>query len=350
MRLTRADTIKAGVVGCGLVGQEIVRCLRESDLPLDWPPTVVATRGRRATIDGDSYQVRSISLEALADCQLTFFAGSEESGASRTYGFPLRDQGALVIDNSSAFRMHPDVPLVVPEVNPQSVSQNDRFVANPNCSTIQLVLALAPLHRAARLKRVLVSTYQSVSGWGRQAVEQLQQQTQRLVAGKQPQVNQKVIPRQIAFNVVPQVDKFLPNRYTAEEMKMVSETRKILDAPNLLISATCVRVPVYVGHAEAVTIETCDPLTADRAREVLGDPQSAPGVRVIDDIFAEDPHHRYPTPLDAAGGNEVLVGRIREDTTFDNGLSLWIVGDNLRKGAAHNAVQIAEMMYRRGFL
>ncbi|MBI4354541.1 MAG: aspartate-semialdehyde dehydrogenase, partial [Candidatus Omnitrophica bacterium] len=261
----------------------------------------------------------------------------------------------VVVDNSSAFRMASDVPLVIPEVNPEAVKRHRGIIANPNCSTIIMLVALKPLHDAARLTRIIVSTYQSVSGAGARAMAQLYEETKRAlrqftVSSSQftvkPQlstVHRKLytaLPAQIAFNVIPQIDVFLENRYTKEEMKMVNETRKILGEPALPVSATCVRVPVFVAHSEAVWIETQRPLSPDQARALLA---RAPGVRLVDDPARQ----QYPLPVDAAARDEVLVGRIRKDESIERGLALWVSGDNLRKGAATNALQIAELVTRR---
>ncbi len=245
--------------------------------------------------------------------------------------------GAVVVDNSSAFRMEPDIPLVVPEVNPQDIALYKKrgIIANPNCSTIQMVVVLKPIHDAARIKRVVVSTYQAVSGTGQKAVIELAEQVRALLSGAEPKV--KVYPYRIAFNVLPHIDVFLDNGYTKEEMKMVLETRKIMGDDSIRVSATTARVPVFYGHSEAVNIETEKKITPDEVRALLA---QAPGVKVVD-----DPANRlYPMPLEAAGQDLTLVGRIREDTSIANGIDLWIVADNIRKGAATNAVQIAEIL------
>lgn len=350
---------KIAVVGFGLVGKEIVRLLNQGGLPLEGAPKILATYAREEELDGRTYQVLETAEEQFEDVDIAIFAGSEGAkGASATFGWKAVEKGALVIDNSSDFRMHPNVPLVVPEVNLDAIGPEDRFIANPNCSTIQMVAALAPLHRAAKIKRILASTYQSVSGWGTPAVRQLESQVAERQARKPVQVDSSVIARQIAFNVVPQIDKFDPSGFTKEELKMVNETRKILDDDSILISATCVRVPVFRGHAEAITIETEERLTAEDARRILKEADAqAEEVRyrtrliVIDEPRDEaTPEKRYPTPLDADGNNNVYVGRIRQDPIFNNGLSLWVVSDNLLKGAALNAVQIAERMHLRGMV
>jgi len=276
------------------------------------------------------------------------------AGAGRSLEFAPEAvrRGAVVVDNSSAFRLQDGVPLVIPEVNPDALQRHHGLIANPNCSTIVMLVPLKPLHDAARIKRIIVATYQSVSGAGARAMAQLYDETkvalrQLSVSSSTFKVNPKLstrhahlstsLPAQIAFNLIPQVDVFLDNRYTKEETKMVHETRKILGEPALAISATCVRVPVFVAHSEAIWIETERPLPPDEARRIL---QQAPGVRLIDDVA----HAAYPLPLQAAGRDEVLVGRIRTDESVPHGLVLWVCGDNLRKGAATNAIQIAELL------
>jgi aspartate-semialdehyde dehydrogenase len=247
--------------------------------------------------------------------------------------------GCVVIDNTNAFRMDPDVPLVVPEVNPREIARyRERgIIANPNCSTIQMVVALKPIHDAVRIKRIVVSTYQAVSGTGKKAIEELAEQTRALIGGRDAEV--KVYPHRIAFNCLPQIDVFLENGYTREEMKMVRETKKIMGDPDIAVTATTVRVPVFYGHSESINIETERKITADECRELLS---RAPGIRVVDDPAGK----RYPLAIDAAGRDETLVGRIREDESIANGINLWVVADNLRKGAALNAVQIAEILIR----
>jgi aspartate-semialdehyde dehydrogenase len=246
----------------------------------------------------------------------------------------------VVIDNTSEFRYEDDIPLVVPEVNPEAIAQftKRRIIANPNCSTIQMLVALKPLHDAAGIERINVATYQSVSGAGKEAVDELAEQAVALMSGKGP-IKPKVIAAQIAFNVVPQIDKFLENGYTKEEMKMAWETQKILGDPSIRVNATTVRVPVFFGHSEAVHIETRRKLTVPEARALL---EKAPGVKVID---TRKPGG-YPTAIDAAGKDEVFVGRIREDISHERGLDLWVVSDNIRKGAATNSIQIAELLVR----
>ena len=270
--------------------------------------------------------------------------------------------GAVVVDNGGDFRMHPDYPLVVPEVNMDAVTEQTRHICSPNCSTIQMVVALAPLHRAARIKRIVVSTYQSVSGWGEAAQQELLHQTPAALAGGPVPYDPGVFAHPIAFDCLPHIDRFTPSGYTKEELKMVHETRKILGEPNLLITATTVRVPVLVGHGESLNVEFAAPLRAERAREILRDPDQAPGVVLVDgptpDPGAVRDRHApeelcYPVTADLQRDewkDMVLVGRVRDDTTVEHGLNLWVVADNLRKGAATNVVQIAERMIERGLL
>ena len=240
--------------------------------------------------------------------------------------------GAVVIDNTSQFRMDPDVPLVVPEVNPEDIKTHKGIIANPNCSTIQMLVAVKPLHDYGKIKRIVVSTYQAVSGAGAEAVEELKAQ----LAGKK---GKKKFPHAIAHNLIPQIDVFTDNHYTKEEMKMVDETRKMMHDPSIRVSATCVRVPVFNSHSESINIETARKITRAKAIELLG---KAPGVKVVDDIK----NSAYPLPIDADGKDETFVGRVREDISIRNGLNLWVVSDNLRKGAALNAVQIAEILIK----
>lgn len=335
--------LRVAVVGFGAVGRLMVQLLEDRRFPAD-DIRILATSTRKETLNGKEYAIETICEEAFSDVELALFAGSEGvGGASAVYAPKAVESGAVVIDNSSTFRMDPAVPLVVPEVNFDHVGPSDRLIANPNCSTIQLVVALAPIHRAARIRRAVVASYQSVSGWGLKAMEQLRVQAGQILAGKEPEVDSSVIARQIGFNVVPHIDKFLPSGYTNEEAKIIGETKKILGDEGIRVTATAVRVPVFVGHAEAVSIETERELSPEDARELLA---ASPGIVVVD----EPSEGRYPTPIDVAGHDEVLVGRIRRDDTVEHGLNMWIVGDNLRKGAATNAIQIAEKMMEAGWL
>ncbi|MBI3324259.1 MAG: aspartate-semialdehyde dehydrogenase [Candidatus Omnitrophica bacterium] len=346
------------IVGAtGAVGTEMLRVLCERKFPVKGLRLLASKRsaGKRLAFNGARHAVETLTARSLDGVDVALFS----AGAARSleFGPEAVRRGALVVDNSSAFRMTDGVPLVVPEVNPHALRAHRGLVANPNCSTIVMLVALKPLHDAARIKRIIVATYQSVSGAGARAIWQLLTEAEAVVKRLKtkdarlhlerfsraivPRSSARVLPAQIAFNLVPQVDVFLDNGSTKEEMKMVQETRKILEAPRMPVSATCVRVPVFMAHSEAVWIETERPLSVGAARRLLA---KAPGVRLVDEARAS----RYPMPLDAAGQDEVLVGRIRKDESVANGLALWISGDNLRKGAATNAVQIAELLLTPG--
>jgi len=331
------------VVGIGAVGTEMLKVLHERSFPAK-SIRVLARSARTEEIAGRSYDVEAASVEAFDGVDIALFAGTEGArGASQQYGWPAVEKGTLVIDNGDDFRMDPRVPLVVPEVNPEHLKDHQGFIANPNCSTIQMVVALAPLHRAARIRRIVAASYQAVSGTGRAAIAELKEQVAAIEEGREPVI--EVYPHQIAFNCLPHIGSLkgdMPG-YTSEELKMRREPRKILSAPNLAVTATCVRVPVYNGHSEALNVQFEEKLTAEEAREIL---RAAPGVEVIDDM----PNAGYPTALDASGRDPVYVGRIREDTSAPNCLDLWCVSDNIRKGAALNAVQIAEKMIEMGLL
>jgi len=326
------------VVGAtGAVGQEMVEILAERRFPVGNLSLFASSRsaGQEIEFKEHSLKVEELTENSFQGVEIALFSAG--AAVSRQFA-PLAVQaGAVVIDNSSAFRMDPKVPLVVPEVNPHTISAHQGIIANPNCSTIQMVLILKPIHEWAKIKRVVVSTYQSVSGTGKDAMDELCEQTKLMLSFKKDEIVPYVYPHQIAFNCLPHIDEFLPSGYTKEEQKMVNETKKIMGDDSILVTATTVRVPVFIGHSEAVNIETEEKLTADEARQILA---SAPGVKVIDDPSA----CQYPLPLEAAGKDEVFVGRIREDETVPCGLNLWIVADNLRKGAALNAVQIAELL------
>ncbi|MCD5401073.1 aspartate-semialdehyde dehydrogenase [candidate division NPL-UPA2 bacterium] len=331
------------VVGVGVVGAEMLRILQERDFPSK-DIRVLATRSRMEEIGGCQYRVEPTTVESFQGVDIAFFAGTEGAkGASRQFGWPAVEKGTIVIDNGDDYRLDPRVPLVVPEVNAEHLKRHKGFISSPNCSTIQLVMALAPLHRRARIKRVIVSTYQSVSGTGRAAIEELKAQTEAIVEKKEAKV--EVYPHRIAFNLFPEIgsptDEF-PGYYR-EEVKTAKETRKLLDEPQLPISATCVRVPVFIGHSEAINVQFEEKLSAQEAREIL---QASPGLKVLDN----PQESLYPTPLEVAGKDEVYIGRIREDPSAPHCLNLWVVGDNLRKGAALNTIQIAEEMIRQGLL
>jgi aspartate-semialdehyde dehydrogenase len=330
--------LKVAVVGAtGAVGEVMLSVLAERKFPVGEVVALASERsaGGEVAFGNDELVVRDLAGFDPAGVDIALFSAGGD--VSRAYAPKFAAAGAVVIDNSSAFRQDDDVPLVVAEVNPEAMRHRPRgIIANPNCSTMQMLVALAPLHRAAGIERINVATYQSVSGTGRRALEELGKQTAGLLNfhGVEPEV----YPVQIAFNVIPHGGDFLDNGYTTEEMKLVWETRKILGDPRIGVNATVVRVPVFYGHSEAVAIETRDKLSAGRARELL---RQAPGVEVVDEPVPGG----YPTPVTHASGRDpVFVGRIREDLSHPRGLNLWIVADNIRKGAALNAVQIAELL------
>ena len=333
-----AKQFNVAVVGAtGAVGQQMLEVLAERDFPIKELRLLASGRseGKFLEFKGEQLMVQKLDKDSFAGIDIALFS----AGGARSEEFcPIAaSAGAVCVDNSSAWRMDPDVPLVVPEVNPQDIAlyKKKGIIANPNCSTIQMVVALKPLHDAARIKRVVVSTYQAVSGTGQKAIEELRIQTGELLNGRPTDC--KVYPHQIAFNCLPHIDIFMDNGYTREEMKMVNETRKIMGDDSIMVTATTVRVPVFYGHSESVNIETEKKISAALARELLA---AAPGVQLVDDVKNEV----YPMPIDAAGQDLTLVGRIREDESIANGLNLWVVADNLRKGAATNAVQIAEIL------
>jgi len=328
------------VVGTGAVGQMMLKVLEERNFPVDNLKVLATTRsaGKTVTFRGEEHIIEETTPASFSGIDVALFAGG---AASKMYGRAAVEAGAVVIDNSNNFRMDPEVPLVVPEVNPQDVRWHKGIIANPNCSTIQMVVALKPIYDAAGIKRVVVSTYQAVSGAGQEAIDELQQQSWQILAGEE--ITSKVFPWQIAFNCLPHIDVFLENGYSKEEMKMVNETKKIMGDNRIQVTATTVRVPVFIGHSESVNVETKEKISAAEARELL---RKAPGVIVIDDLEAK----AYPLAIQADERDEVFVGRIREDFTVDNGLNLWVVADNLRKGAATNTVQIAELLVKEGLL
>ena len=334
---------KVAVVGAtGNVGREMLNILEERGFPAD---EVVALASRRSQGTEVSYGDRTLKVKALDtyDFSDTDIAVMSAGGnVSKEWSPKIGRQGCVVIDNSSAFRYDPDVPLIVPEVNPDAISgfSKKNIIANPNCSTAQMVVALKPLHDAATIRRVVVSTYQSVSGAGKEGMDELFTQT-RAVFVADP-VEAKKFTKRIAFNVIPHIDVFMDDGSTKEEWKMVAETKKMLD-PKIRLTATCVRVPVFIGHSEAVNVEFEKPISADEARDIL---REAPGCLVVDK--RED--GGYITPIESAGEDATYISRIREDSTLDNALNLWIVSDNLRKGAALNAVQIAELLVARGLI
>jgi aspartate-semialdehyde dehydrogenase len=325
----------------GNVGREMLNILAEREFPLDELAVVASSRSNGDMVDygdtGKQYRVQNIEHFDWTGWDMALFAiGSD---ATRKYAPIAAAAGCVVIDNSSLYRMDPDVPLIVPEVNPDAIDgyKKKNIIANPNCSTAQLVVALKPLHDAATIKRVVVATYQSVSGAGKEGMDELFEQSRNIFVGDG--VEPRKFTKQIAFNVIPHIDDFLDDGSTKEEWKMVVETKKILD-PKIKLTATCVRVPVFVGHSEAVNIEFENEISAKEAQDIL---REAPGIMLVDK--RED--GGYVTPVEAAGDSATYISRVREDPTVDNGLSLWCVSDNLRKGAALNAVQIAELLGRR---
>ncbi len=325
------------VVGAtGAVGQELLKILAERKFPVGGLKLLATERsaGKQITFEGATYTVEATTAQAFDGVDIALFAGGS---ASKEYAVEAAKRGAVVVDNSSAFRMDPNVPLVVPEVNPEDVKQHKGIIANPNCSTIQMVVALKPIHDAAKIKRVVVSTYQAVSGAGKEAIDELTEQVKNIAAGKE--ITPKVFPYQIAFNLIPNIDVFDEMDYTKEEWKMVNETKKIMHDDSIQVTATTVRVPVYRSHSESINIETEKKLTAEEAKKVLA---ATPGIIVIDDIQQK----KYPMPLFTSDTDEVYVGRIREDNSIPNGLNIWVVADQLRKGAATNAVQIAELLVK----
>jgi len=332
------------VVGAtGAVGSRMLQVLHERAFPAD---EVVAFASERSVGRAVPFADRELSCRALSDESIQGFdmAIFSAGGATSEEWAPRFVQaGAVVVDNSSFWRMHEDVPLVVSEVNPDALDSHRGIVANPNCSTMQMVVALKPILDRAGIERLVISTYQSVSGTGQKAVEEMLDQSHRILHEAEIETP-SVYPHQIAFNVLPQVEKFKDgDDYTTEERKMMAETRKILGREDIGISTTCVRVPVLVGHSESVNVQTRDPLSPEECRELLS---GAPGVVVIDDPG----DGLYPLAIDAAGRDDVLVGRIRRDPSHERCLNLWIVGDNLRKGAATNAVQVAELLHQRGLV
>jgi aspartate-semialdehyde dehydrogenase len=335
---------KVAVIGAtGNVGREMLNILAEREFPADEVFAVASRRSMGVEVSYGDHRLKCRDLEQFDFRGVDFALMSAGSAVSKDWSPKIGAQGCVVIDNSSCWRYDQDVPLVVPEVNPDAVSgyAKKNIIANPNCSTAQLVVVLKPLHDAATIKRVVVATYQSVSGAGKEAMDELWQQTKGMYVPGQ-EIEPQKFPKQIAFNCIPHIDVFMEDGYTKEEWKMMVETKKILD-PKIKLTATCVRVPVFVGHSEAVNIEFEKPLSPEEARKIL---RSAPGVMVVD---KREPGG-YVTPVEAAGEFATYVSRIREDATVENGLSLWVVADNLLKGAALNTVQIAETIINRKLL
>jgi aspartate-semialdehyde dehydrogenase len=325
----------AGVTGA--VGQEFLKIVEERDFPFDSLKVLASSRsaGKKIEFQGKEYVVEELTKKSFTRVDIALFS----AGASRSKEFAPAavEAGAVVVDNSSAFRMDPGVPLVIPEINPQKIKDNKGIIANPNCSTIIGIVPVWPLHKANPVKRMVVSTYQAASGAGQSAMLELEHQAREILAGKKP--TSKVFPYQIAFNVFSHDSALQPNGYNQEEMKMVNETRKIFDYPGIAITCTCIRIPVFRAHCESINLEFTGPITPDEVRDLLG---TAPGVCVLDDRE----HNRFPMPIDATGKDDIFVGRIRQDESIpeNRGINIWVAGDQLRKGAALNAVQIAEKL------
>jgi aspartate-semialdehyde dehydrogenase len=337
MGAKKANIAVAGATGA--VGNQMIKCLEESAFPVASIKLLASHRsaGRQIRFRGEQVTVEELTVDSFKNVDIALFS----AGASTSLNFaPLAAQhGCVVIDNSSAWRMDPQVPLVVPEVNPHAIAEykNKGIIANPNCSTIQMVVALNPIHLQCGIKRIVVSTYQAVSGTGKKAIDELFDQTRSIINFLD--YEKKVYPHRIAFNCLPHIDSFMENGYTKEEMKMVNETRKIMEDETIGVTATTVRVPVFFSHSESVNIETREHISADAVRTLL---EQESGLKVIDDPT----HNLYPLAIDAAGKDLTYVGRIRQDESIANGINMWIVADNIRKGAATNTVQIAELLLK----
>ncbi|MFH1541876.1 MAG: aspartate-semialdehyde dehydrogenase [bacterium] len=321
----------------GMVGKEMMKVLEERDFPVGrfLPLASERTAGQKVTFKGKEYVVEEAKPESFDGMDIGLFSAGAKVSAKFAPEAAKRD--CIVVDNTSHFRMDPEVPLVVPEVNPQAIKRHKGIIANPNCSTAQLVLPLKPIYDAVGIERIVISTYQSTSGWGKEAIAEMYEQTKTLLADPQAVITPKYIFKQIAFNLVPQIDQFADNGYTKEEIKMVNETKKIFEDDTIKVTATCVRVPVAIGHSESVNIKTRRKISVEEVRKLIA---GFPTCVVMDDPS----NGVYPTPIDCAGKNETFVGRIREDISQENGIEMWIVSDNLRRGAALNAVLIAERL------
>jgi aspartate-semialdehyde dehydrogenase len=333
---------KLAVVGAtGMVGQEFLKILEQRQFPIESITLLASDRsaGKKVFFNHQEIEVKETTATSFKGIDIALFSAGAE--ISRYFAPIAAQSGAVVIDNSSAWRMDPKVPLVVPEINPEDIKKHKGIIANPNCSTIQMVVALNPLHQKNPIKRIIVSTYQSVSGTGVAAIDELTNQAKQILNGNT--VVPHVYSHQIAFNVLPEIDVFLDNAYTKEEWKMVEETRKILHNDDIAISATCVRVPVFNSHSESINVEFTNSITPDEARRIL---HKAPGVKLMDDPAIS----LYPQPYSAAGTDDVFVGRIRTDVSHSNSLAMWVVADNIRKGAALNTIQIAEEVIKRNWL
>ena len=321
----------------GAVGNQMIACLEERNFPLKSVKFLASAKsaGRQLRFRGDMIEVEELTEKSFKGVDIAIFSAG--GGTSEKFAPIAAKDGCVVVDNSSQWRMDPDVPLVVPEVNPHAIAGYTKkgIIANPNCSTIQMVVALSPIHKKCGIRRIVVSTYQAVSGTGKKAIHELFDQTRAMINFLNWE--KKVYPHRIAFNCLPHIDKFMENGYTKEEMKMVNETRKIMEDSSIGVTATTVRVPVFFSHSESVNVETLQYISAEEVRELL---RNAPGVKVVDDPA----NNVYPLPIDAAGQDLTFVGRIRQDESVKNGINMWIVADNIRKGAATNAVQIAEIL------
>lgn len=328
------------VVGTGAVGSTILQVLEERNFPVG-DLKLLATKnsaGKKVEFKGKEYTIEETTEDSFEGVDIALFAGGK---ASELYAKTAAKKGAIVIDNSSFFRMDPEVPLMVPEVNPEAVKKHKGIIANPNCSTIQMCVALKPINDFSKIKRIIVSTYQAVSGAGQEAMDELVEQTKEVLAGQEPTI--KMFQHQIAMNLIPHIDVFKDNFYTKEEMKMIAETQKIFNDYDMKISATTVRVPILRSHSESVTVETEEKITRDKAIELF---ENAEGI-----ILQDSPENNfYPMPYFTSDTDEVYVGRIREDLAFDNGITFFVVADQLRKGAATNAIQIAELLIRENMV
>ena len=337
--MNKKEKYEVAVVGAtGAVGRRMLTTLEERNFPVANLTALASARsaGQTLAFRGQAIKVKELQEDSFKGIDIALFSAG--GSISKQLAPIAVESGCVVIDNSSAWRMDKDVPLIVPEVNPSALGDEWGIIANPNCSTIQMVVALKPIHDKYRIRRVVVSTYQSVSGSGQKAMEELEQQSRDVLDGKSAQCN--VYPHQIAFNCLPHIDVFLENGYTKEEIKMVNETRKILEDDSIEVSPTAVRVPVVYSHSEAVNVETEQAMTAKEVKELLS---SFPGVSVVDN----PEQNEYPLAINASGSGDVLVGRIRSDLTRPNAVNFWVVSDNLLKGAAYNAVQIAELLLKR---
>ena len=323
----------------GAVGNQMIQCLEEQNFPMKSLKLLASQRsvGRKIRFKGDDLAVELLTKDSFKGVDVAIFSAG--GTPSKTFAPAAAEAGCVVVDNSSAWRMDPDIPLVVPEANPHAIADYKKkgIIANPNCSTIQMIVPLVVLHREYGIKRIVVSTYQAVSGTGKKAIDELHDQTRAILNFLK--YDAQVYPHQISFNCLPHIDVFLDNGYTKEEMKMVNETRKILEDDSIGVTATTVRVPVFYGHSESVNVETKKPISASEYRELL---KSQPGVKVVDDPSKNE----YPLATDVAGQDLTVVGRIRDDESIENGINMWIVADNIRKGAATNAVQIAEILVK----